>query len=517
MGCFTACPVFTTLVFVLGEFMTTDPRDADLAPLPPRWRVFRGQQHQEDTANEQGDSAAPNVSVPSYALSAPFILSPDFAYDVQLNAFFYSTEMLSSRMATRVGYAHDLARFLTFLENNRGGKNWRDCQEADHLAFHRWRREDKLGLRVSEQTWNREVSAANRFYVWQLKQHAISELPIPQRDRRHVPGRRAGNRSQGTTPATLTHAGSEARVSWLPSKSYRRWRDIGVRGYLPNGLPDPKFRGRWASRNAVFMDLMVRTGMRLSEQSALLVAELPAVKRLDGFHQFTLPAASSKSNRPRTVYIPSGVLRDIHDYIEFDRPLLVERGRRRGIYRWNRDALLLDPDSGRVRQHGATRSFRSALLTYEERQSLLVEGPDGIEPASLWLAESGLPMSTSTWQDVFAISNHRCTRSGAHLSAHAHLLRHTYAVLTLEQLQRGHIASLRDLLPTQRSEYVRVFGDPLDWIRRRLGHKSIETTHIYMHTLADLEMETRMALIPDEWDDARNPALWAEVSSEPTS
>ena len=87
------------------------------------------------------------------------------------------------------------------------------------------------------------------------------------------------------------------------------------------------------------------------------------------------------------------------------------------------------------------------------------------------------------------------------LSAHPHLLRHTFAVVTLEQLQRGHIASLSHLTSEQRGHYTRIFGDPLDWVRRRLGHRSVVTTQIYLHALAELEMHTRMALVPDEWDD----------------
>jgi len=60
------------------------------------------------------------------------------------------------------------------------------------------------------------------------------------------------------------------------------------------------------------------------------------------------------------------------------------------------------------------------------------------------------------------------------------MLRHTFAVVTLEQLQRGHIAELAGMTPGQRGQYQRVFGDPLDWVRRRLGHRSAETTLKYM-------------------------------------
>jgi hypothetical protein len=42
------------------------------------------------------------------------------------------------------------------------------------------------------------------------------------------------------------------------------------------------------------------------------------------------------------------------------------------------------------------------------------------------------------------------------LSAHAHLLRHTFAVVTLEQLQRGHISTLAQLNSEQRGHYTRI-------------------------------------------------------------
>jgi integrase len=70
-------------------------------------------------------------------------------------------------------------------------------------------------------------------------------------------------------------------------------------------------------------------------------------------------------------------------------------------------------------------------------------------------------------------------------------------VVTLEQLQRGHIAALASMSADQRGQYTRIFGDPLDWVRRRLGHRSVLTTTVYLHALAELEMETRVALVPD--------------------
>ena len=83
------------------------------------------------------------------------------------------------------------------------------------------------------------------------------------------------------------------------------------------------------------------------------------------------------------------------------------------------------------------------------------------------------------------------------------------------------------MTPAQRRSYQLVFGDPLDWVRRRLGHASIETTLVYVHVLAEVELETRLALIGDgdPWepavllhpDDAADEASQRRGDPPPTS
>lgn len=441
-------------------------------------------------------------------VGTPFLISPAFEYDVELNDFFYSTEMLAFRMSTRVGYARDLKAFLTFLHRNRGGTGWRDATEVDHGAYLIWRREDSAGPRVSGSTWDREVSGVNRFFRWQVTKKRMNANPIPQRIRRDSSGsaRRDGS---SETAATYSHDARRERIQWLPARSYRLWRDVGVRGYRPDGLRDAGFRGRWAARNAVFVDLMVRTGMRLTEQASLTPFELPKVGAQRGYQRFWLPSAIAKAGSARWIYVPSSVARDLVAYAQVDRLEVIENARARGSYgRMSGQLLIVDKGQTVASVAGKAEKAKVSDLTPEERGRLFVEGPDGLEPAAFWLSEEGMPMSVATWKDLFRQANARCAKHGLMLHAHAHLLRHTFAVLTLEQLQRGHIAALAHLNPAQRSHYTRVFGDPLDWVRRRLGHKSVTTTQVYLHALEELEMETRMALVShDLWEDPRDPRL----------
>jgi len=272
-----------------------------------------------------------------------------------------------------------------------------------------------------------------------------------------------------------------------------------VRGYRPDGLADPSFRGRHASRNQAFCDLMVRTGLRLAEQTSLTRFELPERDPVRVHVPFWLPPKIAKWGSARWVYVPAGVLRAVWDYLELDRAEAVEQAQAAGRYARLDDALVVE-DPSRPRVPIGKRWVGVAQLDPEERARLLVATPQGLEPAALWLRDDGLPTTTKAWQGVFTDANARCRRHGVRLRCHPHALRHSFAVITLERLQRGHLSDLEQKHPEYRRSYQMVFGDPLRWVSIRLGHASIETTLKYLHTLAELELETKLALVPDEWE-----------------
>ncbi len=450
----------------------------------------------------------------------PFLLSPRFEYDVELNAYWLRPELIEAPLNSNTNRARALASFFTFLWRARRKKGWRDAAEADHLAYLHWRRRDMKGPRVDGGTWNAEVSHVNLFYVWAKGKRLLGSLPVPQRARRPAPFGTVVVPKNAMTAATFAHDENGQHIEWLPARSYRLWRDVGVRGYGGDGLLTRKFRGRWASRNSSYSDLMVRTGMRIEEQSSVLITELPyRAAPLGGYRRFWLPAAIAKRDSARWVYVPhSGVL-GLGEYVEIDRAEVVEDARARGRYDTIRRPLVITNPS-RPLTAMKTGSFGCTTVNVRElkpaeRHRLLLDTGSGIEPAMFWLGESGAPLALSTWKDLFTTANARCEDQGVDLAAHAHLLRHTFAVLTLEQLQRGHIANLADMNVQQRQHYVRIFGDPLDWVRRRLGHASLLTTVIYLHALEELEMETRMALVPDGWEDPRDTPLSALGGERP--
>ena len=256
----------------------------------------------------------------------------------------------------------------------------------------------------------------------------------------------------------------------------------------------------------------------MAEQNGLTLFDVPEIDIDRAYAPTRSPSAIAKNGSGRRIYIPAAVLRDLWDYIRFDRAELVEQARRRGIYeRLAGKLLVADPQHAAVAPRTAGGRRRPVeTLNPRHRRRLFLCGPDGLEPAALWLNQRGLPVMPGTWQSMFGDANDRCQLHGVELRVHPHLLQHTYAVVTLEQLQREHIRELGAMNPAQRTTYEQIFGDPLDWVRRRLGHRSVETTFKYLHTLNELAMETRLALVPDEWVELQPSAeeLRGEIADE---
>jgi site-specific recombinase XerD len=92
---------------------------------------------------------------------------------------------------------------------------------------------------------------------------------------------------------------------------------------------------------------------------------------------------------------------------------------------------------------------------------------DAEVPTALFLTERGKRYSDTALTDVFSALEKRVG-----FYVRPHMLRHTYATFTLWRLRR-----------------VEMGGDPLVYVRDRLGHSSVATTSIYLHMVDRLDAE----------------------------
>ena len=238
----------------------------------------------------------------------PFILMDDGSYDLHFNRFFRACPGMGARSPnTWRSYARDILVWARFLSERRGGKTVWQADRHDVLAFHRARRLSDAAFRISAASWNRSVAALDKLYRWAVEEGIITTSPFSY----GVTLRRtAGTRALLAVTANRSRERAARRhdMRFVDLGSYLLFRDVGLRGRLPDGAEDPTWRGRNGERNALFAELLVTTGLRLSEGGSLLLADLPR-KADSGMRSlpFDLPGAVAKGGRPRRIRIPRRV------------------------------------------------------------------------------------------------------------------------------------------------------------------------------------------------------------------
>ncbi|MFG2193421.1 tyrosine-type recombinase/integrase [Streptomyces sp. NPDC048639] len=416
---------------------------------------------------------------------APFILSEDGSYDVHLNRFLWSLPTLGVRSANSWrAYALDLLTWGRFLHEHRGKTVWQ-ADRDDITAFHRARRvaPDPTQV-VSASTWNRGVAALDKFYNWATDEGLVTRTPFKYHDSsrsadfgRQVPIRH--NRA-------VERAAKRGDVQFLSVPRYAAFRDVGLRGQRPSGATDPSFRGRNAERNVVMAELLVTTGLRIEEAASLCWPELPGPDRQDGRRSvaFDLAPPTAKRDKGRRILLPNRIVAAMADYMEIERSLVLDRWRARGCplpagavlgSHADQRGVRMPTKDGRLRKVPWSRiapSIRSRLFLTDEQDRLL-------GPACVWLGQEARPVTLSAWESVFVRASERCRTNGFDVAATPHVLRHTFAVHLLSALIHEQIGSV-DRQDMADGVYRRIIGDPLDHLRRLLGHSSITTTYIYL-------------------------------------
>lgn len=422
----------------------------------------------------------------------PFILMDDGSYDLDLNRFFRACPGMGARSPnTWRSYARDILVWARFLLERRDGKTVWQADRHDVLAFHRARRMSAAPYRISAASWNRSVAALDKLYRWAVEEGIIAASPFSY----GVTHRRAaGGRAVLAVTANRARERAARRhdTRYIDLGRYLLFREVGLRGRFPDGSEDPTWRGRNGERNALFAELLITTGLRLSEAGSLLLAELPrAVEPGLRSVAFDLPGPIAKGGRPRRIRIPRRVLALISDYIDLERSISVARSEPAVS-----DPFWLIPEDGRVRD-AAGKRVRLDRLTPAERRRVLIGSAGQAQHAMLWLTEGGKPVPSATWEAAFRRACIRCQRFDIEVEVTPHTLRHAFAVNMLSMLIREQIGTVFDPQDRHGAAYRRVLGDPLQKLQHLLGHASITSTYIYLDSLAEAQELVEAAV--DRW------------------
>ena len=330
------------------------------------------------------------------------------------------------------------------------------------------------------------IAALDKLYRWAVDEKILAATPFTYRQ----VWSRASNSGAAMTVAVNCARESGARngdMRFLDMPHYLVFRDVGLRGRLPDGREDPSWRGRNSERNALFAELLVTTGLRLQEASSLLVSELPS---LNAVHDrsarsvaFRLAAATAKGARGRNIRIPIRLIKQMNDYRVIERDNALARGRSdrtRGI---DRPIAVTGYEHRALRLAGDERKTSVDQLTPSER-ARLVDKRTGA-PLALWLTEDGRPAPMAAWQAIFTRASERCRRLGFDdIDVTPHMLRHSFAVHMLALLLREQVGwMVNERSQAMGSAYRRLIGDPLLKLQRLMGHRRIESTYLYLdHT-----------------------------------
>jgi hypothetical protein len=225
----------------------------------------------------------------------PILVAPDYRVDPRLSEFFRRSKFATRARGTQESYVLDYRLLFTFLWQR--GRNWDEIRAEDLEDYEYWRRRDRNNLgRIGGSKWGRELAAFRLLYDWAVSRRHMSGSPVVLCTKQLPDG------SSVKVPELAPTDTRSYNVKWLTPRAYRLWRDVGLRGYTADGLPDETWRGRNDGRDAAFADLLLSSGLRRREAGSLLLAELPDTTVTQRY--YAAQVATATANAPTGTSTP---------------------------------------------------------------------------------------------------------------------------------------------------------------------------------------------------------------------
>ncbi|MFE9258592.1 site-specific integrase [Streptomyces sp. NPDC006879] len=435
----------------------------------------------------------------------PILIAPDGRLDPRLVRFCKRSPFSVKSQGTQETYAPIYRLFFTFLWNR--GVDWDEATADDLADWEEWRRRGEGNLkRIQGSTWGKELAALKLLYDWAGGKKYVDDNPVVTYTVRGADGIEFEVAELAPRDVRSTN------VKWLTARAFRLWRNVGLGGMLPNGLEDETWRGRLAGRDMAAADFLYSSGVRRREGGTLLTCELPQVGARNYYSGKVAKSVAKRAGYH--FYVSHSALQSVNGYRMADRSLAVRRAQQRGLYDRVPGRRVIDRITRRGQVHwteadGRRGSEALDSLTADDRTLLYVNTDDGLEPAALWLTESGFPMNYRDWTKIFGRASDRCESLGVGVAATPHMLRHSMALRTLLSLHNALDKRL-GLTPAERLNYERTYGQIWQMVKDMLGHQNEQMTRdIYLEPLRGLQLDS---LLNDD-DNPVNEEKLAELAA----
>jgi integrase len=335
--------------------------------------------------------------------------------------------------------------------------------------------------RFAPSTWGQHMSVLSLFYRWAIAEGYASAEPFTYK----------------TARALFDGTGREVRVNLAMRRAPKPHVTIkylepdfaqlflgGLRGLAPDGSQDAGCKGRELVRNAAVGGLALATGLRLAEFSYLLAYEVPPLPARPTAVPvpFPVPEGVTKGRKFRTTWVSYEALAAVHHYLDLERAAAVAGSEWQPPGRWGPELVVSDPGATGGRVNGARLPW--GPLTPAERRRLVAPGGGS---CLLAVTSTGAPFTA--WPRVFERTSDRIRAryEPRFPHVHAHRLRHSFAMATLELLVAGHYRQAARLAADTGGDAALALyltkADPLLVLRDLLGHSSVLTTEKYLRRL----------------------------------
>ena len=380
-------------------------------------------------ARAEYEAIAARLHVPE---GRPYFVADDGLPDEELDGFCqYLTDPQRPSPNTWKTYAYQLAVYLRWLRAQ--GKHWKEVTRDDLDTYYKVRTSEEFqtGIAIQGRSWNIAKTALVHFYEYARDKSLIVDLPFGYRSHKAYIG---------------GHVVQVADISAKATKNQLNF--ISVHNYKVLWRPQLS-RGQNTQRNLALVDLLITSGLRISEALNLKVHEVPDADALEyiGLKSVTV-SVMGKGKKRRKVRIPKRIVRAIRFYIDDARAEIVDRHCKQ-------------------------------------------------IPTEVFLSRKGRPLSERTVEELFERVS---AATGVKLIPHG--CRHTFAIYQLDAMIKRMASNLKLLREKGTDAYRQILSDPLRELQRLLGHSHVTTTYIYLDFLEESE-----ALVDDslgEWTNWSN-------------